>query len=183
LNDRRAWSEQTTPGGYAADEASSSIQKAIRRSDERRALHFVAELERGGYGAFLWRRLALIASEDIGPANPGAAIAVAALRSSWEADRKAKGSNGPMFLVHATLLLCRSAKSRVVDDAFVWAWEAERPPLEVADEALDRHTARGRRMGRGWQHFYDSAARLEQPTASPPDYEAAARDARTRRRR
>jgi hypothetical protein len=36
--------------------------------------------------------------------------------------------------------------------------------MEIPDHALDMHTARGRRMGRGKQHFLDEAGRLENET-------------------
>jgi hypothetical protein len=38
-------------------------------------------------------------------------------------------------------------------------YEGERPRLEIPDFALDVHTSRGQRMGRGVNHFFDEGAR------------------------
>ena len=40
--------------------------------------------------------------------------------------------------------------------------------MEIPDHALDMHTARGRRMGRGKQHFLEEAGRLENETLEDP---------------
>ena len=43
------------------------------------------------------------------------------------------------------------------------------PRLGVPDEALDRHTIRGRRCGRGWPHFRRHAAHLERHEPTPEE--------------
>jgi hypothetical protein len=40
--------------------------------------------------------------------------------------------------------------------------------MEIPDEALDMHTARGRQMGRGKQHFLDESGRLVNETLPDP---------------
>jgi hypothetical protein len=45
--------------------------------------------------------------------------------------------------------------------------------MEIPDHALDMHTARGRRLGRGKQHFLDEAGRLEGETLPDPYFEEA----------
>lgn len=59
-----------------------------------------------------------------------------------------------LFLVHAVIALCRSYKSRVVDHALIVFYEGKRGARSIPDFALDRHTQRGRRMKRGWSHFF-----------------------------
>src|SRR4051794_35659972 len=53
-----------TSRGYDAREVVSALQKSIRRSDPDAALYWGVELARSGYGAWLWKRLRIIAVED-----------------------------------------------------------------------------------------------------------------------
>jgi hypothetical protein len=66
-----------------------------------------------------------------------------------------------VFLVHAVVLLARARKSRMLDHALVVMYGGDRPSRPVPDYAVDRHTARGARMGRDMQHFLDEGAQLE----------------------
>ena len=45
-----------------------------------------------------------------------------------------------------------------------WIARAERERFELPDWIFDRHTTRGRRMGRGYAHFFDEAAKLANPS-------------------
>jgi replication-associated recombination protein RarA len=49
------------------------MQKCIRRGLERDALFWATELDRSNFGEYVWKRLRIIASEDIGIADPQAA--------------------------------------------------------------------------------------------------------------
>src|SRR4051794_27287481 len=69
----------TTKHGYPLDEVVSALQKCIRRCDTDAAMHWVNEMNESGYGAYAWRRLALITSEDVGLAVPEAPAVVAGL--------------------------------------------------------------------------------------------------------
>ena len=62
------FSQLKTHGGYLAGEVTSALQKSIRRGDERGAVFWASELDLSGYGKYVWKRLKIIASEDIGPA-------------------------------------------------------------------------------------------------------------------
>jgi replication-associated recombination protein RarA len=140
------------------------LQKSIRRGWERQALYFAAELDLAGYSNYCWKRLRIIASEDVGPADPMAPVIVRTLYENWLEQRKAdKGdsSNTRLFLTHAVIALARAKKSRLVDHALMVAFEGERTTIEVPDCALDMHTRRGRKLGRGEAHFFDEAAKLE----------------------
>jgi replication-associated recombination protein RarA len=66
-----------------------------------------------------------------------------------------------LFPIHAVMLLARAQKSRAVDNACVAFYAGSRPKREVPDVALDKHTKCGRSMGRGFKHFFDEAARVE----------------------
>ena len=82
--------------------------------------------------------------------------------------RRRTGARAPaIFLTHAVLALARAPKSRLVEHAYVVAM-GDRPAVDVPDYALDKHTARGREMGRGMSHFYDAGA-VVQPAADVDD--------------
>jgi len=58
--------KRRTLGGYLTSEVTSALQKSIRRALEEEALFWATELDLAGFGANAWKRLRIIASEDIG---------------------------------------------------------------------------------------------------------------------
>ena len=81
------------------------------------------------------------------------------------------------------MILARAPKSRMVDHAVMAVYEGARERLEVPDWALDRHTARGRRIGRGQQHFFDEGAVLANAADLDDPYAEEGRAAVSRRQR
>ena len=77
-----------TVGGYAFYEVLSALQKSIRRGLEEDALFWATELYLSGYEIQAWRRLCIIASEDIGLANPPAFTEVRNLYLEWKEESK-----------------------------------------------------------------------------------------------
>jgi len=150
-----------TVRGYNAGEVTSALQKAIRLSDDESALFWAVELDRSGYGQYCWRRLLIITSEDVGLANPELPAQIHALYSTYKELLAWKNRNGPerLPLVHAVLLLARSPKSRMVDHALHAAYTTN-DTIPMIDSARDMHTAQGRMMGRGLDHWYSDAATL-----------------------
>jgi replication-associated recombination protein RarA len=170
------FAERITIDGYNCGEVASAMQKCIRRGMERDALFWATELDRSNFGEYVWKRLRIIASEDVGIADPQAAVIIRALYDNWRDQRKkddTKHAPERLFLVHAVMLLCRADKSRSVDHALVVMYEGPRPRREVPDFALDKHTGRGRARKRGWSHWWDDGCQLGQ--GAPIDYEAEAR--------
>ena len=144
---------QITPGGYRCDEVASALQKAVRRGDERGALFWASELELGGWGRYVWKRLTIMVSEDVGLAEPHLPATIRALYENWlEESKRSKEERYAgfrrIFVVHAVVLLARARKSRMLDHALVVTY-GERPSPPVPDFALDRHTKAGREKGRG----------------------------------
>jgi hypothetical protein len=172
--------QRKTVGGYVCEEVTSAMQKCIRRGMEEQALFWATELDLTGFGEYVWKRLKIIASEDVGlEENSLRAVTVRALYDNWLEQRKKNDSkHAPerLFVVHAVLALSRSYKSRVVDNALIVFYEGKRNGFEIPDFALDRHTQRGRRLKRGWGHFFsEGVGPLMQPDAT---YEARAREIR-----
>ena len=171
-----------TLGGYLNSECTSAMQKCIRRGMEEEALFWATELDMAGYGAYVWKRLRIIASEDIGLADPVVCVQVRILYENWVEHRK-KHKEDPsqaerLFLIHAILICVRARKSRMVDTSLMVMYEGERPKMPVPDFALDMHTNRGRNMGRGVDHFFDEGAQLANKGRVQDPYEDRARKAR-----
>lgn len=173
--------EIITKNGYKADEVISALQKSIRRGWETPAVYFAYELYSSGYAEWCWKRLRIISSEDIGLAEPGISTEIWSLYQMHKEAAKNKEDKGEpqrLFLVHAVLLLCRAKKSRLVDwTLIVQAEQHDKMLMDVPDVALDKHTGRGRSMGRGFGHFFDEGTQLH--PHEPLDGETEARqDAR-----
>jgi replication-associated recombination protein RarA len=170
------------------------LQKAIRRGQEESAVYWALELDESGYTAYVWRRLLVITSEDVGLAEPHMPATIHALhQSALTLEAGARGRRqavGRLQLVHAVLLLARARKSRIVDHALI-AMSADETIRQVPDVALDRHTKRGRAMGRGFDHFFEQGSKLanvetgelEHAPHLPDPYRDRARDAVKRRRK
>lgn len=175
------FSQRTTPAGYNCGEVASAMQKCIRRGLEEQALFWATELDLAGFGEYVWKRLRIIASEDVGLADHSAAPTILALYQSWLEQRKKKDTrHAPerLFLVHAVIYLANTPKSRLVDHALVAMYEAPRPRRGIPDFALDRHTARGRKLRRGWKHFWEVGARLVNKATLDDPYKAIAQATR-----
>ena len=65
-----------TVGGHLVGEVTSALQKEIQRGHEREALHWATELALTGYTNYVWKRLRIIASEDVGLGEPMMAVLV-----------------------------------------------------------------------------------------------------------
>lgn len=175
------FAEMPTPGGYRCGEVASALQKCIRRGLEDDALFWATELDLAGFGEYVWKRLRIIASEDVGLASPGLVAEIRALYDNWIDQRKKKDErHGPerLFMVHAVILLSRSPKSRLVDHALIVMYEGARIAREIPDFALDKHTARGRHRRRGWKHFWQEGAKLHPASDVSDSYVVRAREIR-----
>jgi replication-associated recombination protein RarA len=161
----------TTPKGYDFHEVLSALQKEIRRGNEYQAVYWATELESFNATA-LWNRLRVIASEDIGIANPMAPLVVDVLEKNYADALQRQNDSWKLFLVNAVLYLARSPKSRIVDNLLIAVYNEERK-LEIPDYALDMHTYRGRKMGRGIEHFFAEGAKLANQAMEDPYEEKA----------
>lgn len=155
----------TTKKGHSLFEVSSSFQKSVRRGMEEEAMYWAVELFESRYDNYLWKRIRIISSEDVGLANPVMSQQIYALWMMYQEQKKAKDEkNRPerLFLTHAVILLCRSKKSRVIDHALLHHWsEHDHLSKPIPGFAYDKHTTEGKRLGLGWEHFFDEASKLE----------------------
>lgn len=142
--------------GYAFDEAASALQKCIRHNLEYDACYWAYILHESGYHKYVWRRLLIIASEDIGNAEPQAAVLTNSLLNSYQFAISAtnrKKNDALVFIFQAIIYLCRSVKTREADSLvnLIRTEHAGGKLLEIPEFALDFHTKRGRQMLGNWQ--------------------------------
>jgi replication-associated recombination protein RarA len=157
--------EMRTSKGYEFFECASALQKAIRRGDEDVAMYFAVELFNSNYGEYVWKRLKIMTSEDVGLAEPRMPVIIQSLYQMYVDQAKKKDDkHAPerLFLTQAVIMLCRAKKSRLIDWTLLAYWN-EHPSRKVAipDYAYDKHNAKGRSMGRGLDHFYTEGSWLE----------------------
>ncbi len=154
-----------TKNGYQLGEVVSALQKSIRRGLEEEAMYWALEMADSGFGRYVWKRLMVIAAEDIGLADPQTLILTTC---GWLATKEATNSftkppgMKTEFLGMVILYLCRSAKNREGDD-FVWYLQERRMRgwrIDIPDYALDGHTERGRRLKRGDAFWWEESSKL-----------------------
>jgi replication-associated recombination protein RarA len=141
---------------YRFDEVASALQKCIRRNLEYNACYWAFVLHESGYHKYAWKRLLIIASEDVGNANPDAAVLVGTLLQNYQFAISAtnRGKNDALvFMFQAIIYLCRSVKTREADSLvnLIRTEHAGGKLLEVPEFALDFHTKRGREALGNWQ--------------------------------
>lgn len=126
--------------GYERSELVSALQKSIRRGHEQEALYWASELMDSGEAYRMWRRLVVIAAEDIGLADPGMCARIMTMKQAHDFARE---SNIPFL---AIMQLCRSPKNREADDAAYYYDERRKTGwrMVIPPEAVDGHTRRGR---------------------------------------
>ncbi len=143
-------------GDYEFFEVASALQKCVRRNMEYEACYWAFILHDSNYHKYVWKRLAIIASEDVGNANPNAAQLVSSLHYNYQSAITAQNrqkNDALVFIFQAIIYLCRSKKTRESDSLvnLIRAEYEQGKNLEVPDFAIDFHTKRGRQKLGNWQ--------------------------------
>jgi replication-associated recombination protein RarA len=145
-----------TPGGHPLDEVISAIQKAVRRGREHEALYFTREMIAGGFVRYFWRRLMIIASEEVS-GDLALCAAIGQLAANAERNTKAFASDKQECVIEfqAVLHLCRAAKSREACDAAGLLYHSVKNGVRVEphSSAIDAHTRTGRSLGKSGKDF------------------------------
>ena len=152
LTRRAALYDKSGEGHY---DLISALHKAVRGSDADAALYWLARMIEGGEDPrFLARRIARMAAEDIGLADPGAQ---AVTLHAWEAYERLGSPEGELALANAVLHLALAPKS----NAGYAAWKAARRlARETGSEPPPRHAVNAptglmRAEGYGVGYAYD----------------------------
>lgn len=143
--------------GDAHFDTISAFIKSVRGSDPDAALYWLARMVYAGEDPrFIFRRLLILASEDVGLADPGAIAIVNACAQAFD---RVGLPEGRYPLAHATLYLATAAKSNSVMGFFdaLAAIDAERQtevPNPLRDATRDKHS-----FGHGAGYLYPHAYR------------------------
>lgn len=146
--------------GDAHYDVLSGFQKSIRGSDVNAALHYLARLIAAEDLPSIARRLLVISYEDIGLANPQAAVRTL---SAVQTAEKIGFPEARIPLANAVIELCLSPKSNSAISAIDAALgDIEKGMVgEVPDHLKDAHYKGAKDLGRGidykYPHNYDGA--------------------------
>lgn len=163
------WYKVNTKHGYLADEVLSAFQKSIRRGKEEDAVFFAYELlvTSKELSEKFWQCVRIISVEDVALANPNIIPIIYVLHQNYLfCESKAASLHQGLF---ATVLLARSHKSRYIDELYRNLRdkvEREGYKRDIPDYALDKHTQKGREMGRDDLHFWEEASLINDDLSS-----------------
>jgi len=166
-----------TKNGMPAMACVSAMQKCIRRGMEKEAMQFACELIHTSKAlcSMAANRLEVISHEDIDCMSQPHIVPFvrAACQLAKEQYDTKKFGKSRLPIGNAIRMLCRAVKSREGDH--FQASIGLRATLEgfvpeVPDFALDMHTIKGKRMGRGLKHFREEGTQLV-PAAAKDSYE------------
>lgn len=132
----------------------SAIHKSIRSSRQDAALLYIARFIQGGGDPLdVVRRLAAIASEDVGNADPRALPLVMA---AWDAYLRLGDYEGQRAIAHAAVHLAIAPKSNAIDQAWKQAQQfvASQPTLEVPQYLRNAPTRLMESLGHGEGYRY-----------------------------
>ncbi|MGL4524896.1 MAG: AAA family ATPase [Spirochaetia bacterium] len=144
-------------GDYHYDNISAFI-KSVRGSDPDAALYWLAQMVAAGEDpSFIWRRLLILASEDIGLADPHAINVVVSCMDAFE---RMGFPEGHYPLAHATLYLATTEKSNSTMGFFdaLKVVEKTGPRSEVPNHLCDKNRD-GQALGHGQGYHYPHAFR------------------------
>jgi replication-associated recombination protein RarA len=152
--------DRVTRHGLPSDEVRSSLHHHVRRGRVEQAIRSALELARtdGEHEAEMWRRLRVLAAEDVGLGAPEAIAIVAALHES--ALLFAAGTSERIqFAAQAAGYLARADKDPSPSEIMRVVVHEERP-AEIPPEAQDVHTRAGQLAGRTMADWYADARQL-----------------------
>jgi putative ATPase len=138
-------------------DAASALIKSMRGSDPDAAIYWVARmLEAGEDPRFIARRIAILASEDIGNADPRALLVAAA---AYDVVEKIGMPEAQLTLSQAAIYMATAPKSNASAKA-IWAAMSdvrEGRTLPVPRHLKDSHFQGATRMGhgKGYQYAHD----------------------------
>ena len=141
-------------GGDVFYDQISALHKSIRGSDPDAALYWLVRMLDGGADPrYIARRLARVASEDIGNADPRA---LALTLDAWQVQERLGSPEGELALAQAVLYLAVAPKSNAAYAAFnaVRAEVARTGSLEVPLHLRNAPTELMRELGHGRDYRY-----------------------------
>jgi len=153
----------------------SMLQKSVRRGKVEQAMYAAYKLSTKKTGWILWRRLNIIAVEDVLDVN----VIVAVSELGRQVSRyKYDTWDGRRCAVAAALLMAESKKDRRTDEFLELMEKIEKHPeykelseklralAKIEDYFLDMHTLQGKKRGRGDLFWYEVSSETVNKTAA-----------------
>jgi putative ATPase len=150
----------------------SAFIKSMRNSDANAAVYWLARMIEGGADPmFIARRLCILASEDVGLADPQALVQAAAAAQVTHLI----GLPEALFpLTQATIYLARAPKSNLVKTAYGAAAddaaESAREPVPLHLRNAVTPMMKGVGYGRGYRYVHDDPHAREEMGCLPPQF-------------
>lgn len=141
-------------GGEMHYDIISAFIKSVRGSDPNAAIYWLARMVEGGEDPkFIARRLVILASEDIGLANPNALLIAEA---AFQAVERIGWPEGRIPLAEATIYLACSPKSNTAYKAIneAMAFVKQSPPFPVPMHLRNAPTDLMEELGYGEGYLY-----------------------------
>ncbi|PYP88571.1 MAG: AAA family ATPase [Blastocatellia bacterium AA13] len=135
----------------------SAFIKSVRNSDPDASVYWLARMLEGGEDPlFVARRLVILASEDVGLADP---LALVVATSAMQTVHFIGMPEAKLTLTEATLYLARAAKSNSVLETYQAAYkdavETERQPVPLHLRNAPTGLMKGLGYGREYQYAHD----------------------------
>ncbi len=134
----------------------SALHKSLRGSDPDAALYYAARfmIYGGDMADTVFRRLACVAAEDVGLADPQALVQVV---TAWEAYRRVGWPEGRLFIAQAVTYVATAPKSNAAHLAFDKALSlaGQTTTVEPPPHVLNAPTKLMRELGHGAGYQYD----------------------------
>lgn len=167
-----------TKHGHDLLNATSAMQKAIRRGETKVAGYFALDLYEGGFYKYVWKRLLTISAEDCW------GIITKEIKALHESfmfvnEKNDKMEKGRIFITKAVLILSEAKKSRDADHFQNLYYDQEREidmdrvkelieevkdsEQEIPEYAYDVHTKEGRKRGKTKRDFFIDEYKALQP--------------------
>jgi putative ATPase len=156
-------------GGEEHYNLASALIKSLRNSDVNAALYWLARLIEGGAAPiFIARRLCILASEDVGLADPQAIVQAAAAAQITELI----GLPEALYpLSQATVYLARAPKSNAVKRAYLAAAadasETAREPVPLHLRNAITPLMKRAGYGKGYRYVHSDPRALEEMSCLP----------------
>lgn len=150
----------------------SAFIKSLRNSDANAAVYWLARMIEGGADPmFVARRLCILASEDVGPADPQAMVQASAAAQITHLI----GLPEALYpLTQATIYLARAPKSNLVKTAYAAAAadaaESAREPVPLHLRNAVTPLMKGVGYGQGYRYAHDDPSARDEMPCLPPRF-------------
>lgn len=151
-----------TVRGYDYWVSLSALQKFCRRGQSEEAMWMFLELEASGYFSSALNRLEVIIYEDVGLGNKE--LFYGGITLIERAAKSYKDKKEMWILIVSSLIqeICESEKSRTGGEFFITVckYRYDTKKIDLPDYIFDKHTLKGKKMGRGLKHFFEESSKL-----------------------